>query len=76
MESEKKKICPKCKHEDGSGQNNLHDMNPEHFCKCSIRSIGDRTKQIIQVVKKERLFGDKRRILQSAHATFYRIRVV
>lgn len=31
MESEKKKICPKCKHEDGSGQNNLHDMNPEHF---------------------------------------------
>lgn len=34
------------------------------------------SKQIIQVVKKERLFGDKRRILQSAHATFYRIRVV
>ncbi len=27
MESEKKKICPKCKHEDGSGQNNIHDMN-------------------------------------------------
>lgn len=25
---------------------------------------------------KERLFGDKRRMLQSAHATFYRIRVV
>ena len=23
MESEKKKICPKCKHEDGSGQNNI-----------------------------------------------------
>lgn len=23
MESEKKKICPKCKHEDGSGQKEL-----------------------------------------------------
>ena len=23
MESEKKKICPKCKHEDGSGRNNI-----------------------------------------------------
>lgn len=42
MESEKKKICPKCKHEDGSGQNNIHDMNPEHFCKCPIRSIMER----------------------------------
>lgn len=42
MESEKKKICPKCKHEDGSGQNNIHSMNPEHFCKCSIRSIMER----------------------------------
>lgn len=31
MESEKKKICPKCKHEDGSGQNNIYDMNPGHF---------------------------------------------
>lgn len=42
MESEKKKICPKCKHEDGSGQNNIHSMNPEHFCKRSIRSIMER----------------------------------
>lgn len=46
-------------------------------CKDNLsKRNGDRTKQIIQVVKKERLFGDKRRILQSAHATFYRIRVV
>ena len=42
MESEKKKICPKCKHEDGSGQNKIHDMNPEHFVKCDIRSIMER----------------------------------
>lgn len=37
---------------------------------------GDRTKQIIQVVKKERLSGDKRRILQSAYATLCRSRIV
>ena len=37
MESEKKKICPKCKHEDGSGQNKIHDMNPEHFVICYRR---------------------------------------
>lgn len=42
MESEKKKICPKCGCEDGSGQNNIHSMNPEHFCKCPIRSIMER----------------------------------
>lgn len=42
MESEKKKTCPKCKHEDESGQNNIHSMNPEHFCKCPIRSIMER----------------------------------
>lgn len=35
----KKKTCPKCEQEDGSGQNNIHSMNPEHFCKCPIRSI-------------------------------------
>lgn len=29
----KKKICPKCGQEDGSGQNHIHDMNPEHFVK-------------------------------------------
>lgn len=38
----KKKICPKCGQEDGSGQNKIHDMNPEHFCKCPIRSIMER----------------------------------
>lgn len=27
----KKKTCPKCGQEDGSGQNKIHDMNPEHF---------------------------------------------
>lgn len=31
----KKKICPKCGQEDGSGQNKIHDMNPEHFVICS-----------------------------------------
>lgn len=30
----KEKICPKCGQEDGSGQNHIHDMNPEHFNKC------------------------------------------
>lgn len=29
MESEKKKICPKCKHEDGSGRNNIHEWKRE-----------------------------------------------
>lgn len=38
----KKKICPKCGQEDGSGQNHIHDMNPEHFVKCDIRSIMER----------------------------------
>ena len=38
----KKKTCPKCGHEDGSGQNNIHSMNPERFCKCPIRSIVER----------------------------------
>lgn len=38
----KKKICPKCGQEDGSGQNQIHDMNPEHFVKCDIRSIMER----------------------------------
>ena len=42
MESEKKKICPKYGHEDESGQNNIHSMNPERFCKCPIRSIVER----------------------------------
>ena len=28
----KKKICPKCGQEDGSGQNNLHDMNLMKDC--------------------------------------------
>lgn len=42
MESEKKKICPECGCEDGSGQNNIHSMNPEHSCKCPIRSIMER----------------------------------
>lgn len=38
----KKKICPKCGQEDGSGQNKIHDMNPEHFVKCDIRTIMER----------------------------------
>lgn len=38
----KKKTCPKCGQEDGSGQNKIHDMNPEHFVKCDIRSIMER----------------------------------
>lgn len=37
---------------------------------------GSRTEQIIQVVKKERLSGNKRRILQSAYATLCRSRIV
>lgn len=37
---------------------------------------GDRTEQAVQMAKKERLSGDKRRILQSAHTMLYRIRVV
>ena len=38
----KKKTCPKCGQEDGSGQNKIHDMNPKHFVKCDIRSIMER----------------------------------
>lgn len=38
----KKKACPKCGQDDGSGQNHIHDMNPEHFAKCDIRSIMER----------------------------------
>lgn len=38
----KKKTCPKCGQEDGSGQNHIHDMSPEHFVKCDIRSIMER----------------------------------
>lgn len=46
-------------------------------CKDNLsKRNGDRTKQIIQVVKKERLSGNKRRILQSAYATLCRSRIV
>lgn len=42
MESEKKETCPKCGCEDGPGQNNIHGMDPGHFCKCPIRPIMER----------------------------------
>lgn len=35
--------CPKCGHEDGTGINHCHNMNPEDFVKGDIRSIMEET---------------------------------
>lgn len=41
--TEEIKKCPKCGHEDGTGINRIHDMNPEDFVKGDIRSIMEET---------------------------------
>lgn len=46
MESEKKKICPECGCEDGSGQNNIHSMNPERSYNNDLVGIFERYKDI------------------------------